>query len=81
MSKNKFHTIILFIIAGIIVVFTVLYFILDDLLYLKLGLLSVGVLNMINGFVAVRNGISSVATIYLAGGAALTLVMIYSLFI
>ena len=78
---KKINVILLILMAVTVVVFSVLYFSSGNLLFLKLGLLAIGILNILNGIIAVKSGMSTVAVIYLVGGAALMLIMTYSLFI
>ena len=80
-ALKKINVLLLILTAVIVVVFSVLYFTSGSLIFLKLGLLAIGVLNILNGIIAVKSGMSAVAVIYLIGGAALTLIMTYSLFI
>lgn len=79
--KNKGNIISLIIMGVIVAIFAVLYFVLKDMIYLKVGLLAIGALNIVNGFVAVKNNMTAVGVIYLVGGAALVIVMAISLFI
>ena len=71
----------LLVLAAIIVVFAVLYFVYQDTSFILYALLAIGVLNVVNGVIAVKSGMKSPGVIFLAGGIALTVFMLLAIFV
>lgn len=67
--------------AVIIALFAILYFINQDLVFIMYALLAIGVLNIVNGFVAMKSGVKTVGMIFFIGGAALTVFMLLAIFV
>ena len=73
---DKRASIIVLILLGVIIVFfSILYFVFQDLLYIMLALLCIGVLNIANGFVSLKSGQKTGGAIFLVGGIVLTCFM------
>lgn len=57
----------------------VLYIVFQESAYAFASLLAVGLLNIINGVVSLRNEKKAAGIIFIVGGALLTLLMLYAL--
>lgn len=73
--NKKANIAVLVLIAVVIVLFSILYFTSYNTAYLMIALLCIGILNIVNGAIAMKSGARPAGVVLLAGGVVLTIFM------
>ena len=81
MNKKLSMTVLIVLAAGIVLSVLMYFFGGNDLLYVKMALLILGVLNMFNGVVALYSKNRGMGIFLLSCGAVLTVIMIVAFFV
>lgn len=81
MNKKLSTAVLILLAAGIALSILLYFFAGNDLLYVELALLILGVLNMFNGVVALHAKNKGMGIFLMSGGAILTVLMVTALLI